>query len=157
MLPNGAARITTHLAPMKDAKNQTMIGLQFLVDTGATRTTINRDLLPKLGYENAWIKKNKILLSEEQKPTLADGRKLDAFGIPAIPLTIDGYVIHHDEYFLTADNAPALSFLLGADILSYFDVYFKYSERRVYYEFRIDCIVPFTQWGKPFAYKLETS
>jgi len=155
MLSSGAARITTYVAPMEQRANQTMSALQFLMDTGATRTVINKWLLNKLGYDDCWIEKNKIILTEEQKPTLADGRKLDAFGIPAMRLTIDEHEILHNDYFLSAYNAPNLSFLLGADILSYFDIIFKYSEWRVYYEFRKDRLTQPSKTGASFAHKAE--
>ena len=115
---------------------------------------INEWLLHKLGYDGTWIDANKISLSEKQKPVLADGRRLDAFGVPPMRLTIDEYEILHDSYFISAHNAPNLSFLLGADILSYFDITFKYSEWKVYYEFRKDRVKQTLNVGEPFAHSV---
>jgi hypothetical protein len=152
LVENGAAYKNVFVAPL-DGK--TMERIPFLIDPGATRTTINKKLLTKLGYTDEWIMKNKIVLSDDEKPQLADGSKLDAYGIPAMRLTIDEHEIFHDGYFLTSDNAPKLSFLLGVDILSYFDVFFKYSEWRVYYQFRNDKTTIPPGQGENFAYEAK--
>jgi predicted aspartyl protease len=148
--PNGATYKEIFIAPLNGKK---MLNHPFLLDTGATKTTINKSLLILLGYTNEWIERNKISLSENEKPFMADGRKLNAYGIPAMRITIDEHEILHDGYFITSDEAPKLSFLLGADILSYFDIFFKYSEWRTYYEFRKERTqIPPTR-GETFAYE----
>jgi hypothetical protein len=70
-------------------------------------------------------------------------------------IVIDGHEINHNGYFLTSDEAPNLGFLLGADILSYFDIFFKYSEWRAYFEFRNDCIKQQKKPGDSFAYNVK--
>lgn len=82
---NGAAYKNIFVAPLG---GKIMERFPFLLDPGATRTTINKSLLTKLGYTEDWISKNKIILSDDEKPLLADGSKLDAYGIPAMRLTI---------------------------------------------------------------------
>jgi len=57
--PNGAARIRVDLAT-NDGKGMKMA--MFLLDTGATRTTINSKILSDLGYDKKWIEINKISL-----------------------------------------------------------------------------------------------
>ena len=113
--------------------------------------------LSHLGYTDEWIWQNKIILSPDEQPILADGSRLNAYGIPAMRLTIGGHEILHDSYFLTSDVAPTLGFLLGSDILSYFDIFFKYSEWRTYYEFRKDRILIPKEGGRPFAYQSQES
>jgi len=152
MRENGAAYEHIFVAPLS---GKVMRKFPFLLDPGATRTTINKSLLTKLGYTDDWISLSKIVLSDDEKPLLADGSKLDAYGIPAMRLTIDNHEILHNGYFLTSDNAPKLSFLLGVDILSYFDFSFRYSEWRVYYEFRKDKIIVPPIQGKNFAYEAK--
>ena len=147
---NGAGYTNVFVAPLS---GKIMEKTPFLLDPGATRTTINKTLLTGLGYTDEWLQKNKILLAEEEKPFLADGSRLDAYGVPAMRLTIAEHEIFHDGYFLTSDNAPKLSFLLGVDILSYFDISFKYSEWRVYYEFRKDKILLPPLQGENFAFE----
>jgi hypothetical protein len=149
---NGAGYEDVFVAPLS---GKIMVRTPFLLDPGATRTTINKTLLTTLGYGEEWLQKNKIVLTEEEKPFLADGSRLDAYGVPSMRLTIAEHEIFHDGYFLTSDNAPKLSFLLGVDILSYFDINFKYSEWRVYYEFRKDRTYVPPISGRNFAY--ETS
>jgi len=150
--PNGAAYIPIYLA---SSDGKTMVKTMFLLDTGATRTTINFKMLSKLGYTKEWVEENKIILSESEKPMLADGRKLNAYGIPAIRMSISGHEVFHNDYFITSDEAPNLGFLLGADILSYFDIFFKYSEWRAYFEFREDRIKRPSKPGDSFAYAVD--
>ena len=152
MRENGATYEHIFVAPLS---GKVMRKFPFLLDPGATRTTINKSLLTKLGYTEDWISQNKIILSDDEKPLLADGSRLDAYGIPAMRLTIDEHEIFHDSYFLTSDNASKLSFLLGVDILSYFDIFFKYSEWRVYYEFRKDKVLVSPISGDTFAYEAK--
>ena len=156
ILSNGIARINVGLSSFD---NKHMIELPFLLDTGATRTCINKFILiKKLGYTEDWINKNKIVFPKEKWPVMANGESLEVYGIPAIKLLIDGHEIYRnnkDEYFLTSDVAPKLSFLLGTDVLSYFDMIFKYSEKKVYYEFRQDRIKLQEKPGDSFAYKAE--
>ncbi|MCL2200191.1 MAG: hypothetical protein FWB80_14865 [Defluviitaleaceae bacterium] len=70
-------------------------------------------------------------------------------------MIIGDHEIFHDGYFITSDEAPKLGFLLGADILSYFDVFFKYSEWRAYFEFRRDRIAHPIKPGDSFAYVVD--
>ena len=156
ILSNGTARATVGLSSL-DGKR--MVELPFLIDTGATRTSINKLFLVKrLGYTDDWLSKNRIEIPKEKWPIIANGEKIEVYGIPAIRLNIDGHEIFrrgHDEYFLTSDVAPKLSFLLGTDILSYFDIFFMYSEGRVYYEFRQDRLNLQEKPGDSFAYGVE--
>ena len=152
--PNGVARVSVYAAKLD---NKGMQDISFLIDTGATRTTLNKSiLLDFMGYTEEWLQKNRIVLAENLKPKLADGRTLNAYGIPAMELTIGAHVIRHNDYFLTADDAPGLGFLLGTDILSYFDLFFKFSEIRMYYEFRKDRVKHQINPGDSFAYGLNS-
>jgi hypothetical protein len=53
-----------------------------------------------MGYNKEWVEANKIVLSENEKPILADGRRLNAYGIPAIKMIIAGHEILHNGYFI---------------------------------------------------------
>ena len=115
-------------------------------------------LIKQLGYTEDWLQKNKIVLPKNKWPVMANGESLEVYGVPAMRLLIDGHEIYRqskDEYFLSSDVAPKLSFLLGTDILSYFDINFKYSENRVYYEFRQDRIKLQEEPGDSFAYEVQ--
>ena len=156
ILSNGTARVTVNLSTLDGFR---MIELPFLLDTGATRTSINKSFLVKrLGYTDNWLQANRIVIPEDKWPVIANGEKLEVYGIPAMRLVIDGHEIfrgEHDGYFLTSDVAPKLSFLLGTDILSYFDIFFKYSESRVYYEFRQDRVSLQEKPGDSYAYNSQ--
>ena len=152
MRPNGAAYIKVNFAAL-DGKR--MVSKSFMFDTGATRTTIPMNLLTSMGYTREWLTKNKIIIPKDKQPLMADGRRLNAYGIPAMRLMISGHEILHNGYFLTSDEATNLGFLLGADILSYFDIFFKYSEWRVYFEFRKEMLHPAENPGDAFAYSMH--
>ncbi|MCL1865877.1 MAG: hypothetical protein FWF82_00535 [Oscillospiraceae bacterium] len=47
----------------------------YIIDTGATCTTINRVQLHKLGYDDNWIRSTGEKLPENECPILADKRR----------------------------------------------------------------------------------
>ena len=54
----------------------TMLSEGFKVDTGANYTTISKDWLLLLGYDEEWIKSGR-LLKGNARPTVASGLPLD--------------------------------------------------------------------------------
>jgi len=134
----------------------------FLVDTGATRTTIPKStLVERLGYDDNWILNNRIILPEEKKPKMANNKRADVYEIPAMIMSIGGTELLSDRNLLTSDSIE-LNFLLGMDILSYFKFLFDFDKvdedapyGRMFYEFRESRRKHFTELGKPFAYQLE--
>ena len=138
--------------------------LKFIVDTGATRTTIpKRTLVDELGYSEEYINKNKILLPERGKPLMADGKRADVYKLKAPRINIGGHELQPD-YILTSDVVLSLNLLLGLDVLSYFNFNFNFdsidedaSHGRMFYEFRQSRFKPFTKLDEPFAYKLSNS
>jgi len=161
LINSGAAYIFIGMAAL-DSEN--MPTLRFLVDTGATRTTIPKSILiDTLGYTDDYIQNNKIILPEKDLPSLADGKKADVYGIAAPRINIGGHELQPD-YILTSDTLTTLSFLLGLDILRYFKIIYDFDaidenapHGRMFYEFRDSCFVPYTKMGDHFAYKLSGS
>jgi predicted aspartyl protease len=155
---NGAAVINVSIAMRNSA---TMVQRRFLVDTGATRTTIPKKMLvDALDYTDDYIRKNKIQLSERDKPLMADGKRADVYMMKAPRINIGGHEIQSD-YILTSDTIESLNLLLGLDILRFFKFTYDFDaldenapHGRMFYEFRESCIKPFVKLGKPFAYKL---
>ena len=155
---SGIALMPVNLATADGAEMKT---IPFIVDTGATMTTINKEwLLADLGYTEAWIQQNKILLPEEKKPKMANGKRADVYKIPITRINIGGYEIQHNDCILSSDTVQ-ISFLLGLDILRYFKFSFDFDTTegaphgRMYYAFRESCVTPFTKLGEPFAYQLN--
>ena len=84
---SGAAYIFIGMATQNGIDMPT---LQFLVDTGATRTTIPKDiLLSVLGYTDEYIQSNKITLPSNGKPFLADGKRADVYKVKAPRIVAD--------------------------------------------------------------------
>jgi hypothetical protein len=138
-----------------------MPALQFVWDTGSTQTTIPiKTLVDDLGYTDEYIMKNKILLSENEKPLLADGTRADMYKLPATRMNIGDYEIQTD-YILTSDTIKNLSLLLGMNVLQHFKFTFDFDAideeaeyGRLFYELRSSRIKPYTKMGEPFAYRL---
>lgn len=136
--------------------------LQFLVDTGATRTTIPKaTLIDRLGYTDTYIQSNKKLLPDNEKPLMANGNRADVYMINATRFNIGGYEIQ-PHYILTSDTIMNLNLLMGLDLLRNFlftfdfdaiDAYAPYG--RMLYELRETVVTPFTKLGEPFAHQLN--
>ena len=158
---SGAAYVPVGIATLDGMH---MPKLLFLVDTGATKTTIPKATLVKhLGYTDAWIQRNKVIVPYNEKPIMANGKRADVYRVPLTRINIGGHEIQHDNCILSSDTI-SLSFLLGLDILSYFKFYFDFDAidnnakyGRMFYEFRGSCRTDYTELGKPFAYQLEDS
>ena len=159
--PNGAAVIYVAIA----VQNGTIMPQRrFLVDTGATRTTIPKKLLiDTFEYTEDYIQKNKIQLSEKEKPLMADGKRADVYMVKAPRINIGGHEIQPD-YILTSDTIASLNLLLGLDILRNFKFTYDFDaidddapHGRMFYEFRESCITPFIKLGESFAYKISDS
>ena len=138
---SGVAFLRVNIATLK---GDILIPQTFLVDTGATSTTIpKRILINDLGYSEDYITKNKIVLTNKQKPTMANGEKADVYKVPITRMNIGGYEFQHD-HILTSDTVN-LSFLLGLDVLQYF----KFT-----YDF--DSVDPASPYGKMISELRET-
>ena len=73
ILSNGIARINVGLT---SCDNKNMVELPFLIDTGATRTCINKFILiKKLGYTEDWLNKKQNNTSQKQMARYGKRRK----------------------------------------------------------------------------------
>jgi len=161
LLLSGAAKLSVAMAATDGV---TMQKQQFLVDTGASSTTIPKDVLVDvLGYTDSYIQNNKVLLSEFEQPYMADGTKANVYKVKAPRINIGGHELQ-PGYILTSDSITSLNLLLGLDIMRYFKFTYDFDAidkdapyGRMFYEFRESCISPFTKLGDHFAYKLSDS
>jgi len=161
LLHNGVASLFVGMAALDGAS---MPQRRFLVDTGATKTTIPKAVLVNaLGYTEEYIRRNKIILAETEKPYMANGKRADVYKLKAPRINIGGHELQPD-FILTSDVITSLNLLLGLDILRYFKFTFDFDSidddapyGRMFYEFRANCFEPFTKLGDPFAFSLSSS
>jgi len=161
LMRTGVANISIGMAMLDGVE---MPVVKFLADTGATRTTIPKKVLvDELGYTDKYIQDNKVLLSDEEKPNMANGDKADVYKVKAPRINIGGHELQPD-YILTSDTITSLNLLLGLDILRYFKFTYDFDaidenapHGRMFYEFRDSCFVPYTKMGDHFAYNLGDS
>jgi hypothetical protein len=100
-------------------------GFLFMVDTGATCTTINRRNLHDLGYDDNWIKTFGVKLPERECPILADKRRAtDCYKIKLPEVKIEGVEGGNWE-FMTSFSAD-FTLLFGTDSMRFFNWTFDY-------------------------------
>jgi len=158
LLRTGAANVAVSIASFDGVA---MPQQKFLVDTGASGTTVPKDfLLNILGYTEDFIQAHKELLPDERKPLMADGTRIDLYKLKAPRFNISGHELQPD-HILTSDSIKSLNFLLGLNILQYFKFTFDFDavdndapHGRMFFEFRKSRIVPFTKLGDSFSYEL---
>ena len=102
----------------------TMRSEDYKVDTGANCTTINKDWLLKLGYDDDWIKSGK-RLEGDARPTVASGLPLDDCYEVILPEIHIGEWVGYNWPVLTSISVP-FKFLLGTDSMQFFNWHFDY-------------------------------
>jgi len=79
LLRTGAAFIFVSMAAFDGV---TMPNWKFLVDTGASGTTVPKSfLINMLGYTEEYIQDNKVILPDDKKPLMADGKRIDLYNL----------------------------------------------------------------------------
>jgi hypothetical protein len=96
----------------------------YKVDTGANCTTISKDWLALLGYDEDWIKTGKHL-EGDARPTLASGLPLDDCYEVILPEIHIGDWVGYNWPVLTCLSVP-FKFLLGTDSMQFFNWHFDY-------------------------------
>ena len=102
----------------------TMFSRRYKVDTGANCTTIGKDLLLELGFDEDWIKSGK-LLEGDARPTVASGLPLDDCYEVILPEIHIGGWVGYNWPVLTSISVP-FKFLLGTDSMQFFNWHFDY-------------------------------
>ena len=101
-----------------------MFSRGYKVDSGANCTTISRDWLFELGYDENWIKSGKHLL-DNFRPTLASGVPIDdCYKIILPEIHIGGWVGYN--WPVLTSLSQNFKFLLGTDSMSFFNWCFDY-------------------------------
>jgi len=117
----GFAHVTLYVKP-KDTT--TMSSEKFKVDTGASCTTIGKDWLLSLGYDEEWIKAGR-RLEGDARPTVASGLPLDDCYEVILPEIHIGGWVGYNWPVLTSISLP-FKFLLGTDSMQFFNWNFDY-------------------------------
>jgi hypothetical protein len=102
----------------------TMFSEHYKVDTGANCTTISKDWLFELGYDENWIKSGK-RLEGDARPTVASGLPLDDCYEVILPEIHIGGWVGYNWPVLTNLGVP-FKFLLGTDSMQFFNWHFDY-------------------------------
>ena len=102
----------------------TMSHENYKVDTGANCTTICKDWLLELGYDEEWIKSGK-LLEGDARPTVASGLPLDDCYQVILPEIHIGEWVGYNWPVLTSLSVN-FKFLLGTDSMQFFNWNFDY-------------------------------
>ena len=104
--------------------------LYYKVDSGANSTTIGKDDLNRLGYDDAFIKTGKLLVGKE-RPTVATGEPIDncyKFIIPEVRIGI--WKGSCWSFLVSMNNNVQFKLLFGTDSMRFFNWEFDY-ERNV--------------------------
>ena len=101
-----------------------MLSRDYKVDTGANRTTIGKDWLLELGYDDNWIKSGK-QLEGDARPTVASGLPLNDCYEVILPEIHIGEWVGYNWPVLTSISVP-FKFLLGTDSMQFFNWHFDY-------------------------------
>jgi len=101
-----------------------MTYIKYKVDSGANRTTIRRDLLNDLGYDDDWIKNGKLLTGDD-RPTVATGIAIEDCYIVNLPEISIGDYVGYNWPFLTSLSTNFRD-LLGTGTMQFFNWDFNY-------------------------------
>ena len=120
---DGFAKLFVDIRPL----NSTILSpVRFKVDTGANRTTISRDELARLGYDEHWIKRGKPLF-DAKAPTTASGLPIEGCYEIILPEIRIGDWVGYNWPFLTSLSVQ-FKFLLGTDSMRFFKWTFDYED-----------------------------
>ena len=102
----------------------TMRSTDFKIDTGANCTTISKDFLAELGYDENWVKSGKHLVGGS-RPTVVSGLPLDDCYEVHLPEVLIGDWVGYNWPVITSLSAN-FRFLLGTDSMQFFNWHFDY-------------------------------
>ena len=111
---------------VKARNSPAMALLKYKVDSGANRTTIGRDFVHNLGFDDNWIRAGELLTGDE-RPTLATGEPTEDCYIVTLPEVNIGGFIGYNWPFLTSLSVQFRN-LLGTDTMQFFNWEFNYEQ-----------------------------
>jgi len=109
---------------IRQKNTPTMLPVDYKVDTGANCTTIGKDWLLSLGYDEEWIKTGR-WLEGNARPTVASGLPIDDCYEVILPEIHIGGWVGYNWPVLTSLSLP-FKFLLGTDSMQFFNWNFDY-------------------------------
>ena len=121
--PLGFAYVRFFIRP---SNKPLMLDHPYKVDTGANSTTISREALQSLGYEDTWVKAGKQLVGTE-RPTVATGEPIENCYMIALPeIQLGGYVGYNWPFIVSLNDKIQFRLLLGTDSMKFFNWNFDY-------------------------------
>ena len=114
----GRVYIPINIKPPNDT---ILTAIEFKVDTGADHTTVAKTALKRIGFDMDWVKQNAVVFRDEDKPTTADGTKVNAGYIQLPLINILGYEGKYWPFQVIMDEDKDFRNLLGRDLLTGFN------------------------------------
>jgi hypothetical protein len=112
---------------IRSSENPLMRDLPYKVDTGANSTTISREALHGLGYDDNWVTKEGKQLTGLERPTVATGEPIDNCHIITLPeIQLGGYVGYNWPFLVSLNDKVQFRLLLGTDSMLFFNWIFDY-------------------------------
>jgi hypothetical protein len=119
---------------IKPHHTSTMSYLLYKADTGANSTTISKDALHGLGYDDNWIKSGRLLVGEE-RPSVATGKFVDNCYRVVLPeIRIGSWVGRNWPFLVSLDDTIQFRLLFGTDSMQFFNWSLIYERGACQYE-----------------------
>ena len=118
------AGFAVHPLYVRKKDSPVMLSEYFKIDTGANCTTISKDWLAELGYDESWIRSGK-RLTGSARPTVVSGLPLDDCYEVVLPEITLGDWVGYNWPMVTSLSAN-FRFLLGTDSMQFFNWRFDY-------------------------------
>ena len=113
---------------IRSSNKLVMLGHPYKVDSGANSTTISREALQLLGYDDNWVKAGKQLAGIE-RPTVATGEPIDNCYLITLPeIQLGGYVGYNWPFLVSLNDKIQFRLLLGTDSMQFFNWNFDYEK-----------------------------
>ena len=95
--------------------------IDYKIDTGANRTTINLKTLELLGFDENWIKSNGKLLTGDECPSVATGDAIDdCYSICLPEIRIGKYTGINWHFIVSLNKHIQFRYLFGTDSMQFF-------------------------------------
>ena len=123
----GRVYVPINIKPQNDT---ILTPIEFKVDTGADHTTVAKSALKRIGYSMDWIKQNAVVFGDKDKPTIADGTKVNAGYIQLPLINMLGYEGKCWPFQIIVDEDKDFRNLLGRDLLTGFNYSFSNDDEK---------------------------
>ena len=121
---------------IKPKNASAMRHLPYKVDSGANRTTIGKNWLNNIEYDDTWIISTGRLLVNAERPTVATGEHIDNCYIVTLPeINIGGCVGFNWPFIVSLNPKLQFKLLFGTDSMQFFNWEFDYKHNVCRFDF----------------------